>query len=80
MSTIFPENDWEEKDVNQVALGSAGSKSAQSSACDIKSAAACGDTDLTNADAVLAFFNFRPASYPDTLAEFEQFTTPKRKT
>jgi hypothetical protein len=43
---IFPENDGEEKDVNQLALGSAGSNWSESSACDNKSAAACGDTGL----------------------------------
>jgi hypothetical protein len=28
---IFPENDWEEKDVNQLSLGSAGSNWSESS-------------------------------------------------
>ena len=35
---IFPENDWEEKDVNQLPLGIAGSNWSESSACDNKPA------------------------------------------
>jgi hypothetical protein len=70
MSSIFPENDWEEKEVNQVALARAGGDCPESSACDNKPAA-CGDTGLRPAPILRRRwrFSYRGKSDTDTLDE-----------
>jgi hypothetical protein len=62
VSSIFYENEWEEKDVNRFDARRSGCNWAEIDACGNKS---CGfDPDLA-----FAFFMSRKTSYPDTLPE-----------
>src|SRR5258705_13298050 len=58
MSSIFPENDWEEKDVNHMALAVLAAIRLKAARPDHKSAAACGDTDLTPASILMRSWRF----------------------
>src|SRR5437879_3074929 len=58
MSSIFPENDWEEKDVNQVVLAVLAAIRLKAAVCENKSAAASGDTDLTLASILMRSWRF----------------------
>jgi hypothetical protein len=65
MSSIIPENDWEEKEVNHAALARAGGNSAESSACDNKPAPR-GDTGLRPAPILRRRWRFSYCGKSDT--------------
>jgi hypothetical protein len=82
INSIFPENDREEKDVNQVAVARAGGNPAEKQRGTRATISLPGDTNGASVepDAVLAFFISRKMSDPDTLAQRQGRSRPERKT